>query len=174
MNRPGGAFEWSREHNSRFEVSKFAPVDFTRHKDMARPDLYIRNILIQPAPTHKFLGVVIDQELRWKPQVEYAYAKVMAWITLFKRIARNRLGISSIMLRRLYIAVAIPKIIYAADVWFTAVHKPPGAKKQRGSVAAFHKLTKAQRMAAIAITGCLKTTATDSLSHMLISCRRTC
>jgi ribonuclease HI len=55
----------------------------------------------------------------------------------------------------------MPKITYAADVWFTPIHRPPGAKVQRGSVAAFNKLTKAQRIAAIAITGCLKTTATD-------------
>ena len=161
MNRDNGAFDWARKHNSRFEVSKFALIDFTRRKDMPRTPIRVRDILIQPSPTYKFLGVIFDQELRWKPQVEYAFAKAMKWIMLFKRIAKNRSGISSQLLRRLYTAVAIPKITYAADVWFTPLHKPPGAKVQRGSVAAFNKLTKAQRVAAIAITGCLKTAATD-------------
>jgi hypothetical protein len=161
MNRSGGAFDWSREHNSRFVVSKFALIDFTRRKDMDKPPIRIGNNMIHPTPTHRFLGVIFDHKLCWKPQVEFAVAKASKWTALFKRIARNRSGLSAQLLRRLYIAVATPKIIYAADVWFTPLHKPAGAKKQHGSVAAAGKLTKVQRTAAIAITGCLKTTATD-------------
>ena len=88
-------------------------------------------------------------------------AKASRWVSLFKRIARNRLGLSSPLLRRLYRAVAIPKITYAADVWFTPIHLPPGAKWRSGSVGAANRLTRVQQQAAIAITGCFRTTATD-------------
>lgn len=161
MNRRGGAFEWSAEHNSKFEVSKFALVDFSRKKDIDRPPLRLRQTTITPAPSHKFLGVIFDQELRWNLQVEHAVAKASKWVSLFRRIARNRSGLSAPLLRRLYKAVAVPKATYAADVWFTPILSPPGAKKRLGSVGAANRLTRVQRQAALAITGCFRTTATD-------------
>jgi hypothetical protein len=161
MNRRHGAFEWSAAHNSKFEVTKFALIDFSRNKNIARPPIRLRQTVITPTTSHKFLGVIFDQELRWKLQVEHAVAKASRWVSLFKRIARNRSGLSSPLLRRLYKAVAIPKITYAADVWFTPIHQPPGAKRRLGSVGAANRLTRVQRQAAIAITGCFRTTATD-------------
>jgi hypothetical protein len=95
MNRENGAFSWADKHNSRFEVTKFALIDFTRRKDLPRRPIRIRNIRIPPSPTYKFLGVTFDHELRWKSQVEYAFAKATNWIMLFKRIARNKSGISA-------------------------------------------------------------------------------
>ena len=58
MNRRGGAFEWSAEHNLRFKVSKFALVDFWRKKGIDRPPLQLRQTTIAPTPFHKFLGVI--------------------------------------------------------------------------------------------------------------------
>ena len=121
----------------------------------------LRQTVITPSASHEFLGVIFDQELRWKLQVEHAVMKASKWVSLFKRIAKNRSGLSSPLLRRLYRAVAIPKATYTADVWFTPIHSPPGAKKRLGSVGAANRLTRVQRQAAIAITGCFRTTATD-------------
>jgi hypothetical protein len=111
--------------------------------------------------SHKFLGVLFDQELRWNAHVEYAVAKATRWVSLFKRIARNRSGLSAPLLRRLYKAVAIPKATYAADVWFTPIQTSPSGKKRLGSVGAASRLTRMQRQAALAITGCFRTAATD-------------
>ena len=161
MDRGGGAFEWSAQHNSKFEVSKFALVDFSRKKDIDRPPLRLRQTIITPVQSYKFLGVMFDQELRWHAQVEHAVAKAARWVSLFKRIAKNRSGLSAPLLRRLYKAVAVPKAAYAADVWFTPIQTPPGAKKRLGSVGAANRLTRAQRQAVLAITGCFRTTTTD-------------
>ena len=161
MNRRNGAFEWSAEHNSKFEISKFALIDFSRKKNIDRPPLRIRQTTIPSVISHKFLGVIFDQELQWKLHVDYAVAKSTKWVSLFKRIARNRSGLSAPLLRRLYKAVAIPKAAYAADIWFTPIQSPPGAKRRTGSVGAANWLTRVQRQAAIAITGCFRTMATD-------------
>jgi hypothetical protein len=66
-------------------------------------------------------------------------------------------------MRRLYCAVAIPKFIYVADVWFTPIQRHEGKKKETGLVGAARKLTSVQRIATIAITGAMRTTATDIL-----------
>ena len=161
MNRRGSAFEWSAEHNSRFEVSKFTLVDFSRKKGIDRPPLRLRQTTITPTPFHKFLGVMFDQELQWNVQIEHAIAKASKWVSLFKRIAQNRSGLSAPLLQQLYKVVAIPRATYAADVWFTPIQTPPGARKRLGSVGAANRLTRVQPQAALAITGCFRTTATD-------------
>lgn len=86
MERPGGGYDWSHLHNSRFETSKFTLMDFSMNRTKPRPDLMLRGINIRPSATHKFLGVILNQELRWKPQADYALAKGTAYVLQFKRL----------------------------------------------------------------------------------------
>ena len=83
------------------------------------PPIILRQTVIDPTPAHKFLGVYFDQELRWHCHVDYVVSKASRWISLFKRITRSRSGLPLQLLRGLYIAVAVPKITYAADVWYS-------------------------------------------------------
>jgi len=41
LERRGGGFEWSSEHNSRFEPSKFALMDFSLNRLKERPPMTI-------------------------------------------------------------------------------------------------------------------------------------
>lgn len=69
-------------------------------------------------------------------------------------------------MRQLYLSVAVPKLTYGLDVWYTPPAKLEGAKKRTGSVSALKGMQKAQRVATLAITGALRTTPTDILdSH---------
>jgi len=55
-------------------------------------------------------------------------------------------------------------MLYAASVWLTPItRRGDGMRKSRGSVGAATKLARVQRMAAIHITGALRTTANDTL-----------
>lgn len=75
MERPNGALQWSREHNSRFEVNKFVLIDFTHSKMRTRPPLIIQNTTIHPSEHHHFLGLLVDQELTWKFHTGHTIAK---------------------------------------------------------------------------------------------------
>jgi hypothetical protein len=66
-------------------------------------------------------------------------------------------------MRRLYLAVALPKITYGIDIWYSPPTKPTGAARNTGSVGTLKSLQKLQRMATLAITGALRTTPTDLL-----------
>src|SRR5215471_11775100 len=77
MTREGGALTWAKDHNSRFELNKFALIDFSKSrvkdesgkrktKPKPRPILQFANTTITPKKSHKFLGVFIEQDLRWK------------------------------------------------------------------------------------------------------------
>lgn len=65
--------------------------------------------------------------------------------------------------RRLYISVAIPRILYAVDIW--GIQLKRGAKTQpAGKVSECNnKLISVQRAGTLAITGGLRTSPTDAL-----------
>jgi hypothetical protein len=64
---------------------------------------------------------------------------------------------------QLYIAVAIPKMTHCADIWYTPVHMEAGRKTWSGSIGLTTQLAKVQCMGTLAITGALRSTATDIL-----------
>jgi ribonuclease HI len=163
MTRQNGGNDWSMSHNSRFELSKLVLVDFTRSRRITRTPMKLNETQIQPCNSHRFLGVVLDQELRWNQQADHALAKATKWTLAFRRLAGSYTGISMPLMRQLYNAVAIPKVTYAADIWYTPLHDRAGRTNRCGSVGTTNRLTSLQRLAAIAITGALKTTATDVL-----------
>ena len=67
------------------------------------------------------------------------------------------------LMRQMFCVVALPKMTYAVDVWYTPTCKREGAKKTSGSVGITKRLTSVQRIASTAITGVLRTAPTDLL-----------
>jgi ribonuclease HI len=82
----------------------------------------------------------------------------LAYITQIRRLARTTRGVSGEYMRRLYMSVAVSKILFGASIWIT-----PTSGGARGSNMAIRRLTRIHRQAAILITGAMKTTATDVL-----------
>ncbi|QRW09851.1 Reverse transcriptase from transposon X-element protein [Ceratobasidium sp. AG-Ba] len=174
MDRPGGMREWAANHTCEHEYEKTALIGFSRRPGEVRPPITIAGIEIQPSRSHRFLGVIFDQQLRWKEQAAKAVATGAAWVGQIKRVARLNHGFSAHVMRRLHQCVLIPQITYAADVWFTPVvrsKKKPrdeleqGERNPRdlGSVGFARKLATVQRQSAIAITGALRTTSNMAL-----------
>jgi hypothetical protein len=72
-------------------------------------------------------------------------------------------------MQQFYTSVIVPKILYAADVWITPLNKPPNAKRTTGSVSIIKRLASIQRIATLAITGAMRSTATNVLdAHAFI------
>ncbi|KAF8424398.1 hypothetical protein L210DRAFT_3359087, partial [Boletus edulis BED1] len=115
--------------------------------------------------TYKFLGVIIDEELRYKEHAAYAIAKGTKYVLACGRMSRTSRGIRSRMMKRLYEAVAIPKMLYAIDIWGTDLLKRGRGKKEKGwGARGFAKqIDKVQRLATLLITGGMRSTATDTL-----------
>lgn len=168
------AREWTVTHNSRFEKSKFAVICFLRRRvpdpswhgktmPEPRPDFVYEGTHIKLQHHHKFLGVFFDQELRWGVQAEKTLAKAVKWTLLCRRLTKPASGVHLTYMRRLYCVVAIPKITYTTDIWFTLLQRKEGQKRTSGSVGLVCKLTSIQRIATITITGAMCTTATDAL-----------
>ena len=134
MERPGRAFEWSWTHNSPFELSKLAIVDFTlrKHKAANLP-LFCRNsgktTIVKAKNIYKFLGVLLEPNLKWSAQAESALATAAKWVNLIQRIAKTASRLSSKALYQLFLAVAILKMTYTTDIWYLPPHTNPTPRR---------------------------------------------
>jgi hypothetical protein len=121
--------------------------------------------MIQLSKSHKFLGVIIDENLNFKKHATLALAKGTKYVMPCNRMIRLTKGIKSHLMRRLYKGVVIPKMLYAADVWCAGlVVKGKGKKlNSRGAQGFASQMVRVQRMAALLIMGRMRFTAMDIL-----------
>jgi ribonuclease HI len=162
MKRVGGAAEWSRIHNSPLEYSKLALIDFAhRNSQKERPPLRLPQQTVHPSVSTKYLGVILDQNLDWRVQHAHAIGKGTAWAVQIKQLCRTTWGLTPKHARKLYISVALPKILYAVDVWCTPTELVELSCEGKSNL--IQKIASIQRTATLAITGGLCTSPTDAL-----------
>jgi ribonuclease HI len=178
MNRPKGVFAWAKKHNCIFGVDKFQLLDLSRQHvphqlnprrriPIPRRALMLGDQRIPSKDTAKFLGVLVDNNLNWKHQCAAALAKGQDWLIQFSRLARATQGVNAKYIRQLYLAIAVPRMLYAADIFLTPQQNVGKQRKHnRNGRAIINKLASIQRQATIMITGAMKTTATDVLEVM--------
>ena len=172
LHRDGGVLQWAEEHNCSFGIEKFQLIDFTRGRSVTRgmtgrgQSLTVREHAIKPQQSAKFLGIIVDEALNWKEQVAAAIAKGEKWISQFGRLARITKGVNAAFVRRLYQSIALPRMLYGADIYLTPSRRhraiAPNATPTYNKTV-MHKLATIQRRAAIIITGAMKTTAGTTL-----------
>jgi hypothetical protein len=178
MNRAGGVFEWAKDHNCEFGIEKFQLLDITKRLvphplnprkriPMPRRALILGNQRIPSKETAKFLGVIVDNKLNWKGQCAASLAKGQDWLIQFGRLARTSRGINARYIWQLYLSIAVPRMLYAADIFLTPQQNVGKRTKDgRAKQAIVNKLASIQRRAALMITGAMKTTATDIVEVM--------
>ena len=139
MERPGGGFDWSYTHNSPFELSKTALMNFPRsHRDhipgsltLDKPnaDGSIMTSIALPVLSYKYLGVLFDPKLHWMLQHAKALVTAMYWSSQLWRILKSASGLSTTGTKQLFNTVAVPKFMYGTEFWYTYLHKPESAYK---------------------------------------------
>ncbi|CAA7269138.1 unnamed protein product [Cyclocybe aegerita] len=172
MERDEGVLEWATKHNCTFGIEKFQLLDAGRKKvenplgvrkkvPMPCPTLVIRGQRIKPSTHIKFLGVNIDQELQWKEQGVAVIAKGSDWLAQFQRIAKPAGGVSFKHMRQLYLSVAIPRILYTADIFMTPGRVNGGSRRKGGGIMRA-KLTSIQGQIANMIVGGMRSSPHDT------------
>jgi len=165
MSREGGVEDWSKTHSSPLEYSKLALINFAhRCKKDASPMLYLPRRTIQPVESTKYLGVIFDRNLNWKVHQAYAVEKGAKWAAQIRRLTRPTWGITPKFAKRLFTSVALPRVLYAVDLWCTPVNNEYDGPKTVGSARAIKQFVSVQRAGALAITGGLRTSPTDALN----------
>jgi ribonuclease HI len=157
--------DWSHKHACQFDIGKFQLVHFTRNRRKHSPTpITIGNHIVPAVDTAKYLGLMLDKELRWHAQTEQAIAKGTSATLAVARLARPALGMPHRHIRQLYQTVVQPRMEYGLVVWYQPVRAGTNGGCKRGSVGTARKLGKVQNLAARQIVGGLRSTPIDFLN----------
>src|SRR5882724_229102 len=110
MTREGGSLDWSSRHQCNFVVDKFGIMGLTRKREpnplngsKTRPIqtclIFLQDTKVPVVTTHKFLGIMINQELQWKEHIHYALQNGKKWVTQYCRLAKLSKGLSAKYMR---------------------------------------------------------------------------
>nr|GAT48527.1 RNA-directed DNA polymerase from transposon X-element [Mycena chlorophos] len=169
--RNQGTEHWAVDHNGSFGPAKYQLLDATRKRvktpngpkktaPMPRKDLVLGDNTIRSREAVKLLGLLLDRELRWHHQETALVGKGHAWLSTFARLATATGGLKAASMRRLYLAICVPQMLYGADVFLEP--NEPGSKGKREK-RVVKQIRTIQRKAALAITGAMPSTPTEVL-----------
>ena len=105
----------------------------------------------------KYLGVILDNRLNWSSHLDKKIDRASVTFWQCRRMIGKRWGLSPKIVLWLYRMVIRPMLCYGALVWWP--------RSRLATVA--NKLQKFQRLACLAITGCMRTAPTKALEAML-------
>ena len=155
------AEEWRERHGAQFEKSKYMLVHFTRNaKQETVTPIVLNETTITPTTEAKYLGVTFDKDLKYRTHLDQIVKKGTKFALAIASIARSNWGPEFKYLKRLFTAVAAPRMDYAAIIW----HRPKDyhtAQTQKQ----IRKMETIQRQIMKTITGCFKTTSTAALER---------
>jgi ribonuclease HI len=109
--------KWEIESGALFEPSKTQFTHFTRDKNNGRLSetaILFKRSKVAPAASVKILGVVMDQQLRYKLHGARAAKRGLIAATALRRLR----GLLPKVARQLYIATVAPVIDYASPIWY--------------------------------------------------------
>ena len=150
---------WRKKHGSQFERSKYILIHFTRNRrEPTDASITIGNTVIQPSTEARYLGVIFDQQLRFKSHTQQAVKKGTSAALALNRIANCNWGAPHKHIRQLFQAVVAPRLDYAAVIW-----NRPKADRSALATACNRTFTTVQRIAMKAILGCFRTTPTAAM-----------
>jgi hypothetical protein len=112
------ATSWAKASGATFEADKTAFIHFTRNNSkLSETTLRMDDEEISPAQEVKVLGVVLDQNLRYKEHAARAAKRGVDAALALKRIR----GMTPRTSRQLFQATVAPRLDHASPVWSTAI-----------------------------------------------------
>lgn len=165
------AMQWASTHASVFNVKKYKLMHFTnnlkKHPTAVTAPLKLGDHQIDPSQSCKLLGLFLDPTLSWDPHIKHVEKKTGERLGALGAIAASSWGLSTIDIRRLYIATILPIILYACSAWYS-----PGTERGTKMIEQkmIQRMTALQRRGAQVVAGAFRTTGGAELDielHLL-------
>jgi hypothetical protein len=151
------------KHASIFAPKKFQLTHHTRRRHMDTTQLVIIDEgTITPRKTSKYLGMTMDEELKWKPHIQEVKTKATKSIGALASLAGSTWGMGLKDMRRIYQATVVPQILYGCSAW--SISKDTGLGYTQKTMSTLNSL---QAEAARIISGAFKATSGPALDTEL-------
>lgn len=151
---------WARLHGVKFSPPKYQLCHITRKKVNIEAPVIVAGIdkPIKAKKEIKYLGVMLDTKMNWKPQINANKTKALKTVGALARLAGSTWGARFSRMRQMLHAVFIPQLTHGCSVWYK---QKIGRKTGKPMVT--KELAKVQHKAERAITGAYQATSQVAL-----------
>ena len=149
--------EWAEENSLQFSPGKSQAIMFTRRRKWSLRPLRLQGEEIQVVKETRYLGVILDQRLSWRPHCEYRANKARGALAVCRRMIGKTWGLKPGAMKWLYTAVIRPALAYACLVWVPVIN----------TRSIFEPMVRVQRQACLAISSAYKGTPQAALEVLL-------
>ena len=112
--------KWCNKNGFKISISKTVGVLFTKKRRISNVKIKVGNEPIKIEKTAKFLGVIFDHRLSWKPHIEYVITKCKNRMNLMRAVSGNHWGASKKALLHIYRALIRSVIDYGDAAYSSA------------------------------------------------------
>ncbi len=113
--------QWTLHNGFKFSQSKTVCMHFCQLRTLHNePDLYIGNTAIKVVKETKFLGLIFDNKLNFKPHIKMIKEKCLKALNSLKVVSRLSWGGESTTLLHLYKALVRSKLDYGCIIYGSA------------------------------------------------------
>ena len=110
---------WTHSWGLTLSTAKTQAMVFTNRRVLS--PLLSLDAQAVPFVSHtKYLGIIFDSRLTWRRHIAYVHARCLSDLNLLRVVAASRYGADFLSLRRLYIALTLPKLDYGSFLFATA------------------------------------------------------
>lgn len=106
--------KWMDTNKLSLNINKTKVMMFGNCNKMSEQKISIDGIQIEIVSEIKFLGVIIDSKLSWKPHVRYIKTKISKSLSI---INKAKLYLDENALRTLYCTLVLPYLTFCVEVW---------------------------------------------------------
>ena len=143
---------WGKQEGLRFNPAKTAITLFTRrYKTPTLPCIKLNGVQVPYTSSFRYLGVIIDSKLNWTEHIDSRVKKCKSLLFAANNMVGREWGLTPKRVYWIYTTVIRPILTYGCLVW-----------AQRAPTF-LTKLQKLQRLALVAMTGCMRSTPTLGL-----------
>ena len=111
---------WSHKWGLFLSSQKTTALVFTSRRPTFLPPLSLNGAPLSYVSSVRFLGLTFDKNLTWRPHITQLRDRCQSDLQLLRVVASQRWGADFGMLRRLYLALIVPKLDYGSILFATA------------------------------------------------------
>ena len=112
---------WAKHNGYKLSIDKTVAVHFHRMRGLPyEPNFNLNNNRIIFEKSTKFLGMILDQRLRWAEHINYIKDKAMQKLNILKCLSHTNWGADRETLLRLYRSLIRSKLDYGSHIYATA------------------------------------------------------
>lgn len=114
---------WSKRNKVVFneEKSKVMVISRRKRKEANDIKIYLNNKPLEQVTTLKYLGIIIDDKLKFSQHISYVAEKCSKLIFSLSKSAKISWGLKHEALKTIYKGAILPLLLYGAPVWSEAM-----------------------------------------------------